>query len=466
MKAVFFIALVFLLAIATAEVLVLNESNFDSAIQAKEYTLVKYFAPWCGHCKSLKEPYIAASTKVGDKAQLAEIDCTTEDAKALCEKAGVRGYPTLKLHGKDGSVTEYEEGRTTDAIVNFMLAQTTPAVTFITSKAEYDAFIAQSGDLKLIVNSAKDGAAAVAVESVAKTLRKTASIAVNTQVTDGKITLYRTFDEPQVVFEGEVTGAALTAFVNDNSLPIIGEIGPHNYKKYVDRNLPLVWIFIDTEDAAQVAAVDAIKPVAKKFAKNAVYATLDGKKWASHAKSFGLENSTPGLVIEDRTSRKKFAYPAAELTVADFEAFMSGFVAKTLKPIFRSKPAPAEAVTNGLTTVVGTTYKDLVYNNDKDVFIAMTAEWCGHCKKFAAPLAEVAEHFAKDENIVIAFIDAAENDLDETQFEVTGFPTIMFFQSGAKDNVMRFNGDRTKEAVIEFINKNRKSTPATGRDEL
>jgi protein disulfide-isomerase A1 len=467
MNKLFLIALIAIIAaVVAAEVHVLNDSNFDSFIQSQDFTLVKFFAPWCGHCKALKVPYEEAATKLDGKAKIAEVDCTQEEAKALCEKQGVRGYPTLKFFGKDGSVQEYDDGRTADAIVGYILAATSPAVTFIKSAADLAEFKKGPMDLKLIINTAEGSELAKTVESVAKSLRKSTAIAIDTTVTDNKVVLHRTFDEPTVDLTAEtVTGAVLTKFVNDNSLPVIGEIGPHNYKKYVDRNVPLVWIFVDYEDAAQVQAVEDIKAVAKQFQDKLAFAKLDGKKWAQHAKSFGIENSTPGIVIEDRTSKKKFAYKQSAITVADFKAFLEGFVAKTLEPIFKSEPIPTD--NNGpLTVVVGKSYDDVVINSDKDVFVKFYAPWCGHCKSLAPKYDELAELFKDDANVVIAKVNSVEND---TPMDISGFPTLYFYPKGAKGSPIRYNGDRETQAMADFITANRKTTPSekkAGHEEL
>ena len=53
---------------------------------------------------------------------IADVDCTQDNAKALCEKYGVQGYPTIKYFSKetpdDGE--KYEEARDYNALKKFV----------------------------------------------------------------------------------------------------------------------------------------------------------------------------------------------------------------------------------------------------------------------------------------------------------------------------------------------------------
>mmetsp|Transcript_61595 Transcript_61595/g.107100 ORF Transcript_61595/g.107100 Transcript_61595/m.107100 type:complete len:136 (-) Transcript_61595:223-630(-) len=60
---------------------------------------------------------------IGDFAEsptslVADVDCTTDGGKDLCEKHGVRGYPTIK-YGDPSDLKDYNGGRSYDALKKF-----------------------------------------------------------------------------------------------------------------------------------------------------------------------------------------------------------------------------------------------------------------------------------------------------------------------------------------------------------
>jgi len=57
----------------------------------------------------------------GEKAKtslIADVDCTDEKAKPLCEQVGVQGYPTIKW-GDPSALEDYQGDRTYDAMKKF-----------------------------------------------------------------------------------------------------------------------------------------------------------------------------------------------------------------------------------------------------------------------------------------------------------------------------------------------------------
>merc|ERR1711862_945417 len=80
---------------------------------------IKFFAPWCGHCKKMAPDWEKlsddwASSEVG---LIAEVDCTT-DGKPLCDQNGVKGFPTLK-YGDPLALEDYSGGRSLKDLAEF-----------------------------------------------------------------------------------------------------------------------------------------------------------------------------------------------------------------------------------------------------------------------------------------------------------------------------------------------------------
>ena len=106
-------------ATASASGLSLTKDNFDEKTAGKTVFL-KMFAPWCGHCKAMAPAWEKLMEKYADHADVlvAEVDCTSDDGKAICDENGVRGFPTLK-YGSVDALEDYQGGRDYDDFEKF-----------------------------------------------------------------------------------------------------------------------------------------------------------------------------------------------------------------------------------------------------------------------------------------------------------------------------------------------------------
>lgn len=104
----------------------ITTSNFDATVLDPSKTvLVEFYAPWCGHCKSLAPKYeeLAKAFEGEEDVIIAKVDATAE--QDLGSRFEISGFPTLKIfpQGDNKLPSPYEGPRETDAMVEFMNEQ-------------------------------------------------------------------------------------------------------------------------------------------------------------------------------------------------------------------------------------------------------------------------------------------------------------------------------------------------------
>jgi thioredoxin domain-containing protein 5 len=102
----------------------LDPKTFDAAL-VDGPIFIKFFAPWCGHCKKLAPHWTQLAVHMRHKMTIAEVNC--EDHGSLCKKQGVEGYPALFFYpGPGAEKTEYMGGRKIEQLSAFADKATEP----------------------------------------------------------------------------------------------------------------------------------------------------------------------------------------------------------------------------------------------------------------------------------------------------------------------------------------------------
>jgi protein disulfide-isomerase-like protein len=106
-------------ATCQAAVQTLTMDNFATQTTTKG-AFVKFFAPWCGHCKAMKPDWdrLGGEYDGSETHVIGDVDCTVE--KALCATYGIKGYPSLKYFpAGSADALDYEGGRTLEELRTF-----------------------------------------------------------------------------------------------------------------------------------------------------------------------------------------------------------------------------------------------------------------------------------------------------------------------------------------------------------
>lgn len=123
-----FRSLLLLLAIGVSTATVeLTDETWEAAVGTKA-AFVKFYAPWCGHCKSMKPAWdeLAAEYEGSTSILIADVDCTGSGEK-LCGKFGVEGFPTIKyFNPPDDEGEAYEGGRDLEDLKEFAATELGP----------------------------------------------------------------------------------------------------------------------------------------------------------------------------------------------------------------------------------------------------------------------------------------------------------------------------------------------------
>ncbi|KAG8530352.1 uncharacterized protein KY384_004854 [Bacidia gigantensis] len=180
-----------------------------------------------------------------------------------------------------------------------------------------------------------------------------------------------------------------------------------------------------------------------EFAKDKVsIAKVDADAEKDLGKRFGVQGF-PTLKWFDGKSETPEDYSGGR----DLEDLQDFIVAKTgIKLKKKAKPA------SKVQMLTDSSFKTEIGGN-KDVLVAFTAPWCGHCKSLAPIWETLAQDFIAEPSVLVAKVDAeAEQSKATAQDQgVKSYPTIKYFPKGST-TPEPYEGGRSEADFVNFLN--------------
>merc|ERR1719225_724039 len=246
-----------------------------------------------------------------------------------------------------------------------------------------------------------------------------ADAAAALEVAEGKIALLKKFDEGRADFDGEGKDA-LASFVKLEQLALVNEFSDKTAPKIFGGDLKQHNLLFAAKSAADYDTVIAQYTEAAKGFKGKLLFVLvdcdvdDNKRVMEF---FGItDESCPTMrVINMEKNMAKFAPEKDDLSSDAITAFVNGVLDGSIARHLKSEEIPDNS-NNAVKVVVGKNFEELV----KD-----------------------------PTNIVIAKSDATANEFADV--EVQGFPTLKFFPAGEGAEMQDYNGGRTLDDFVKFL---------------
>lgn len=132
--------------IYSQKVVELDGSNFQKAIAENTMVLVDFYAPWCGHCKTLRPVLDRVAAQLAEQqiqCVIAAFDVSTEENEAFLqsEQIDLLGFPSLFLYKYGQKLSEYTGNRVEQDILSFLKSKSLPVAMRIQSYSEIEPLI-------------------------------------------------------------------------------------------------------------------------------------------------------------------------------------------------------------------------------------------------------------------------------------------------------------------------------------
>mmetsp|Transcript_12076 Transcript_12076/g.20964 ORF Transcript_12076/g.20964 Transcript_12076/m.20964 type:complete len:492 (-) Transcript_12076:491-1966(-) len=439
----------------------LTDGDYEDQLQRHSVAVLLMYTPWCKLCVTVDRELAKAAVKVSaDRGILiARINAAEHfEAAARFEVKEFPGVVIVSNYGKEH--LEYGGKKTADAFLSH-LHRLSPPISTVASKAQLQQFLEEETVFVagFLLDATSDERRTF-VAAVSDLSDETARYGI---VTDPSLAEHYEITEPTVVVFSSTDGlvsmfplrgaseAEVQQWIRGQLIPLVAELVAGVYSRYWRRGLTIALMLYDkaNESHAQYLKHTAAQ-VAARHRGRVAFITADLIPGGHIGRRLGLQlTRSYGFAIQ-HPAGEKYPFPEHhDITVDALDKFVSGVLAGTVADWVMSAAVPEEQMVRDVRVVVGSTFRSIVLDASKDVFIEFYSPGCGRCKAFGPLWDAVAAKFKSVPTLLIAKLDGVENDTPRVNYDK--FPTPMFFPANDKQHPIEYTGRWTIDALSEFI---------------
>eukprot|EP00002_Diphylleia_rotans_P024883 TRINITY_DN4910_c0_g1_i1.p1 TRINITY_DN4910_c0_g1~~TRINITY_DN4910_c0_g1_i1.p1 ORF type:complete len:502 (-),score=114.96 TRINITY_DN4910_c0_g1_i1:409-1914(-) len=441
--------------VVTQPIVSLSDDSFDAAVLDKDLAIVKFYASWCPHSKALAPQFEEAASHFQGRIFFAEIDAA--ENTRVAETYKITAYPMIYVF-RAGNYIEYHGARSIEKLTAFFERELLPAVTILNTVQGAAPFLSSDRVVVFGYFESAESQEYLDFAHVASGYRQEIRFAATFSPAVAEkygfavapaVAMFKLFDEPRHDFDGEFNQQSLDAFINLYSIPLSDELVPEVYRFYIDSGFPLVLAFVDpTNESAKNDVTSMLVQLGAKYRGQLTFAWINAKTYSEFMHSMGLDtNYLPGILLQSFQPSARYLYDG-EVSNSTLDQWITSYLDGELKAHARSEPLP-ERNDGFVTVVVGDNYHDIVYDTNADVFVEYYAPWCEHCQNLAPTWEDLGYVYRHIQSLTIAKMDATANDVIGLNIEA--YPTLFFYPANAKDSPIEYEGDRTIQDLIHFV---------------
>ncbi|GAA93388.1 hypothetical protein E5Q_00028 [Mixia osmundae IAM 14324] len=238
------------------QLLTLNATGLTHLISpsATAPIFIKFFAPWCSHCKKLAPAWKDLAALLKERVHVAEFDCDVAEHREACRKADIRGFPTLTFFHQGESI-EYKGSRSLTqmqafalkAAASFGVHDISPGVFERVSQEEDIFFLylypktATEEETSLVSEAAK---VLLGGAKIFKTSSSDLFERYKLPLTEAHILVFKDYDIAQPLktlhMSSVFADREIRAWLFANRLPSLGELNAQYFKDYTEGSAYMV----------------------------------------------------------------------------------------------------------------------------------------------------------------------------------------------------------------------------------